>query len=122
LAKLAGKVVGLERDHALAARAVKTLRDLGIANARILEAPLSAGSPDDGPFDAILLNGSVPEAPVALLGQLKEGGRLVAVIASGPFGRAQVWRRSGATLGTTAGFDAAAQPLPGFAGVAGFVF
>jgi protein-L-isoaspartate(D-aspartate) O-methyltransferase len=122
VAKLAAKAVGLETDSALAARAAKSLHELGFANAKIVEAPLPGGAPDEGPFDAILLNGAVPDAPIALLEQLKDGGRLVAVIASGAFGRAQVWQRSGSAWGSRVDFDAAAAPLPGFARAAGFVF
>jgi protein-L-isoaspartate(D-aspartate) O-methyltransferase len=122
LAKLAARVVGLETDPALTGCAAKMLRELGLANAKIVEAPLQAGSPTEGPFDAILLNGSVPESPLALLEQLKDGGRLVAVIAAGAFGRAYVWRRTGSAMGRRAAFDAAAAPLPGFASAAGFVF
>ena len=51
--------------------------------------------PPHAPFDAILLEGAVPRVPQGLLEQLKDGGRLVAVIADGAFGRAQVWRRTG---------------------------
>jgi protein-L-isoaspartate(D-aspartate) O-methyltransferase len=122
LAKLAAKVVGVEMDASLAQRAAKTLRELGIANVKIVETPLGTGAAADGPFDAILLNGSVPDAPLALLEQLKDGGRLVGVVAAGGFGRAQVWRRSGRSVGSRVAFDAAAAPLPGFAREAGFVF
>jgi protein-L-isoaspartate(D-aspartate) O-methyltransferase len=122
VAKLAARVVGLEADGALALRATNTLRELGIANAKILEAALPTGAPGDGPFDAILLNGAVPDAPTALLEQLKDGGRLVAVLAAATFGQAHVWRRTGSVWASAVGFDAAAAPLPGFVRAAGFVF
>ena len=68
----------------------------------------------------ILLNGSVPEVPDSLLAQLKEGGRLCAIIAAGREGRP---RQGKATLfvkvdGEASGlphFDANARALPGFA-------
>ncbi len=80
------------------------------------------GSPDEAPFDAILLNGAVPEVPQALLDQLKDGGRLVAIVASSGYGRVQVWRRTGRSFGNLTAFDAAADALPGFAREPGFVF
>ena len=49
--------------------------------ATVVQGPLAAGVPDEAPFDAILLNGAVPEVPQALLDQLKDGGRLVAIVA-----------------------------------------
>ena len=115
LARLAKSVVALEADDALAARAADTLRQLRIANVMVLRGALEAGAPAQAPFDAILLEGAVPQVPQDLLEQLKDGGRLVAIIANGVFGRAQVWRRTGNVFDTRSAFDAGAEPLPGFA-------
>jgi protein-L-isoaspartate(D-aspartate) O-methyltransferase len=122
LAKIAGRVVALESDPALAERASKLLREFGLDNAKVVQGNLAAGVPDEAPFDAILLNGAVPEVPQALLEQLKDGGRLLAVVAPGSYGRAFVWLRTGPSYASRAAFDAAADPLPGFAREAGFVF
>jgi protein-L-isoaspartate(D-aspartate) O-methyltransferase len=121
LARLAKAVVAVEVDAALAARAVATLRALKVGNALVIEGPLPAGAPSHAPFDAILLEGAVPQVPQTLLDELKDGGRLVGVIADGAFGRAEVWRRSGATFDARPAFDAGAEPLPGFARRAEFV-
>jgi protein-L-isoaspartate(D-aspartate) O-methyltransferase len=122
LAKIAARVVAVECDADLAARAARTLRELGIGNALVVEAALSVGAPAGGPYDAILLNGAVPEAPDALLDQLKEGGRLVGVVANGHMGCGRVWQRSGKAFGTRSAFDAGAPLLPGFVRQGGFVF
>jgi len=114
LARLAKAVVGVEADAALAARAAANLRALGVANAIIIEGPLQAGAPAHAPFDAILLEGAVADVPQDLIGQLKSGGRLVAIVAEDSFGRAQVWRRSGKISDRSPAFDAGAPPLPGF--------
>jgi protein-L-isoaspartate(D-aspartate) O-methyltransferase len=115
LARLAKSVVALEVDAALTARAAEALRQLHIDNAQVIRGALEAGAPAQAPFDAILLEGAVPEVPHALLEQLKDGGRLVGVLAQGAFGRAQVWRRTGKTFDARPAFDAGAEPLPGFA-------
>ncbi len=115
LARLAKSVVALEVDAALAARAAEALRQLHVSNAQVMRGPLEVGAPSQTPFDAILLEGAVPEAPQALLEQLKDGGRLVGVLADGAFGRAQVWRRTGKVIDARPAFDAGAEPLPGFA-------
>ena len=115
LARLAKSVVALEADDALAARAADTLRQLRVANVMVLRGALEAGAPAQAPFDAILLEGAVPQVPQDLLEQLKDGGRLVAILANGVFGRAQVWRRTGKVFDTRSAFDAGAEPLPGFA-------
>jgi protein-L-isoaspartate(D-aspartate) O-methyltransferase len=115
LARLAKSVVALEVDEALGARAAEILRQLRVANAVVVHGPLEAGAPAQAPFDAILLEGAVPQAPQVLLDQLRDGGRLVAVIADGAFGRAEVWRRVGKAVDGRSAFDAGAEPLPGFA-------
>jgi protein-L-isoaspartate(D-aspartate) O-methyltransferase len=120
LARLAKSVVALEVDDALAARAAEALRQLRVANVMVLRGALEAGAPAQAPFDAILLEGAVPQVPKDLLEQLKDGGRLVAVIADGAFGRAQVWRRTGKACDARSAFDAGAEPLPGFARKAEF--
>lgn len=120
LARLAGKVVALEADDALAARAAETLRQLHVGNALVLRGAMEGGAPAHAPFDAILLNGAVQQVPQVLLEQLEDGGRLVAVVADGAFGRAQVWRRTGKTFDARPAFDAGAEPLPGFSRTAEF--
>jgi protein-L-isoaspartate(D-aspartate) O-methyltransferase len=122
LARLAKAVVAVEVDAALAARASQTLRQLGVGNATVMEGALEKGAASHAPFDAILLNGAVPGVPEDLLGQLRDGGRLVAVLADGAFGRAQVWRRTGNLFDPRPVFDAGAPPLPGFSRQAEFVF
>jgi len=122
LSKLAGKVVALEVDSGLAERARGILRDLGIKGATVTQGPLVAGVAAEAPFDAILLNGAVPEVPQVLLDPLKDGGRLVAIVAREGCGRVEVWRRTGRSFASRTGFDAAGDALPGFARAGGFVF
>jgi protein-L-isoaspartate(D-aspartate) O-methyltransferase len=122
LGRLASKVVALEADSDLAERASAALRKLDGAAVKVVQGPLATGVADEAPFDAILLNGAVPEVPQALLDQLKDGGRLVAIVAPNGYGRVQVWRRTGRSFGNVTAFDAAADVLPGFAREPGFVF
>jgi protein-L-isoaspartate(D-aspartate) O-methyltransferase len=127
LARLASSVTAVEAEHELAVAAREALQELGIANATVMEGALTRGVPEAGPFDVILLNGSVPEVPDSLLAQLKEGGRLCAIIAASREGRP---RQGKATLfvkvdGKASGlpnFDANARPLPGFAPSPSFTF
>lgn len=114
LARLGKRVVALESDGALATLARRALQELHAARVEVIEGPLPAGAPSKGPFDAILLNGAVPAVPQALLDQLADGGRLVAVVRDGPIGRARVWRKSGGVCDARSVFDAGAKPLPGF--------
>jgi len=114
LARLAKSVVAVEVDAALAARASDALRQLGVANALVLEGALPKGAPTHAPFDAILLEGAAPFIPEELLEQLKDGGRLASVVGDNAFGRANVWQRTGKLFDARPSFDAGAQALPGF--------
>jgi len=118
LARLGRSVIGLEPEPELAEAARGTLRDLGIANAEIVEGALARGHPEAGPYDVILLNGSVSEPPEALILQLKEGGRLAAVLSSGAGtgtqGKAYLFVKVGGEASGLPHFDAGARPLPGF--------
>jgi protein-L-isoaspartate(D-aspartate) O-methyltransferase len=122
LALLAESVVGLECEEALAEQASQTLMELGADNAAVVSGPLPEGYASEGPFDVILLNGCVPDVPKSLLKQLKEGGRLVAIIAEHEFGQATLYRNTGGRVNQRAAFDAAGPALPGFEREKEFVF
>jgi protein-L-isoaspartate(D-aspartate) O-methyltransferase len=122
LARLCLSVTALESDPALAALARKALSDLSIDNAAIVEGPLAAGHAADGPYDVIVIGGSVPEVPEGLAGQLKKGGRLVAIVGEGSFGRAMLFERSAGGWSARPAFSLAAPPIPGFEKAAEFVF
>lgn len=120
IARLAGQVVALEEDPALAKAATEALA--GIANVTVASVALKEGWPPGGPYDVILLEGSVEEVPAPLFRQLKDGGRLVCVLGAGPGAKATVYRRSGDDIGALAIFDASATLLPGFVKPREFAF
>lgn len=122
LSKLAGAVVAVEEDAALAAQAEKLLAGQGCDNAVVVCGPLAQGCPSQGPYDAIFINGAVEEAPEALLQQLKEGGRLAAVVMANGVGKAMLYLKSHGVVGRRELFDASVPPLPGFALPKKFVF
>lgn len=122
LGMMARSVVGVEENAAFAQRANAALIGLGRANAVVMTGALTAGAANQGPYDAILVNGCVIDVPDALLDQLKDGGRLAAIRADGPLGQAAIWRRHGTSFDARAAFDAGAPLLPGFERQPGFVF
>jgi protein-L-isoaspartate(D-aspartate) O-methyltransferase len=95
LAQLAAKVVAVESDPNLARLARETLAQAGGGEVEVVEAALDAGAPKQGPYDAIFIEGAVTAVPEKLLHQLKEGGRLVALIRKGSTSVANVFVRSG---------------------------
>jgi protein-L-isoaspartate(D-aspartate) O-methyltransferase len=121
LARVAGFVVGLEEDEALAKQASEALAASGVANAKVTAGPLARGSPDEGPYDAIVLQGSTEIEPTTLFGQLKDGGRLTCILGQGP-GKGMIYRMIDGEASGRAFFDAAAAALPGFVRQPTFVF
>ncbi len=122
LARLASVVVAVEEDATLAAEASNNLGGVGAENAAVIQGPLNAGYAAQAPYDVIVLEGAVEDVPAALLDQLGEGGRLVAVIAGRGIGKATLFTRTGGVIGHRQLFDAGLPALPGFAREAGFVF
>jgi protein-L-isoaspartate(D-aspartate) O-methyltransferase len=122
LARLAATVVAMEPEAALRAQAEQIMTKMGADNAVFVDGNLTAGTPLQGPFDVIFLNGAVETIPDGLLDQLAEGGRLVAVKNSDGIGKTIVSERQGVLFSTRELFDAAIPLLPGFAKSPGFVF
>jgi protein-L-isoaspartate(D-aspartate) O-methyltransferase len=115
LAQQAASVLSLEIDPALAQSSRTNLQNAGIANVEVRQADGSQGAPADGPFDVIVLSGSVPEVPQHLLNQLKMGGRLLAIVGEDPVMRASVITRNGETQWQTSEpWDTMAPRLQGF--------
>jgi protein-L-isoaspartate(D-aspartate) O-methyltransferase len=119
LAQLAGTVVALEEDAALAKAAAQLAAGDEVA---VVTGPLASGWSKAAPYAVILLDGAAEVVPPALFDQLGDGGRLVGVIGRAPIGRGTVYRRSGAHVSARAEFDAVAPLLPGFAKPPAFVF
>ena len=84
LARLAGQVVSIERHADLSASAGQKLARAGIDNVVLRVGNGALGWPDDGPYEAIVLTGSVPLIPDELRGQLADGGRLLAIVGDAP--------------------------------------
>jgi len=115
LAHKAQQVTSFEIDAGLARFASANLKRAGVTNANVVNADGAAGLAGDGPFDVIVLSGSVAEVPEALLAQLKVGGRLVGIVGFEPVMRAVLVTRTGDPgLERRVLFDTVAQRLQGF--------
>ena len=128
VAGLANEVVALESDARLADAAKANLDSLGFANVQVVVGPLEQGVKDGAGFSLIVFEGAIEVEPTALLAQLREDGRLVAIVheASDPTGQAAkaiLFERSGAQIGHRQLFSAFAAPvLTGFARAQEFAF
>lgn len=126
LSTLAASVTALETPEA-----VQDLRaglgGAGISGVAAFEGALDAGVATASPFDVILINGTVATELDALIAQLAEGGRLVAIRRAphDPTGRAAkvfCYEKRRGSVGARYLFDASAPTLPGFVPAPSFVF
>jgi len=115
LAHQAASVLSFELDATLAQQARTNLQAAGIHNVEVRQADGSQGAPSDGPFDVIMLSGSVPNVPQVLLNQVSIGGRLLAVVGEDPVMRASVITRTAdQQWQTSEPWDTLAPRLQGF--------
>ena len=115
LALKARQVISLEIHPELARRAAENLARAGIHGASVRHMNGAAGLPGEGPFDVILLSGSVAAVPPALLAQLKVGGRLGAIVGQAPAMRAvRITRMDELGYASVDLFDTVAPRLHGF--------
>jgi protein-L-isoaspartate(D-aspartate) O-methyltransferase len=122
LARIAQSVLVLENDAVLADQVGKIMVELVIPNVTVARGELASGVVSKAPFDVILFDGAVVEIPATLKAQLADGGRLVAVVRSGPVGRATLVTRVGDAFGSRVDFDIVTPFLPEFAPQPKFVF
>ncbi|GJD55415.1 protein-L-isoaspartate O-methyltransferase family protein [Methylobacterium dankookense] len=118
MAQLGARVTAVESVAPLVAEARQRLD----GTAEVVEGPIARGAPDQGPYDAILVNGRVETRPQALLDQLADEGQLVCVLGPDRAAKATVFVRAGDAFGSRPLFGASLPVLPAFAAEAGFAF
>lgn len=95
LAMLAAEVHTVEYLPELAKQAERLLKELGFDNIYVHIGDGSLGWPEFAPYDGILVAAAAPEAPKALLGQLRDGGRLVLPVGGKSMQNLEIWIRKG---------------------------
>ncbi len=115
IGRMAGTVVAVEADPALAAAATARLAGQGIANVSVREGALADGAASEAPFDKIVIEGAIERFPAALAAQLKDGGKVAAIFMEGALGVARIGHRIDGVISWRFSFNAAAPVLPGFA-------
>jgi protein-L-isoaspartate(D-aspartate) O-methyltransferase len=88
LARLARRVVSIERHETLARRAAAVLAELGLDNVHVVVGDGTEGYLPDAPYDRILVTAGAPVVPDSLTAQLADSGRLV--IPVGPAGLQEI--------------------------------
>ncbi len=122
MAHRAERVVSLEINPALVSMAQDNLRNAGVQNADVRQGDGAHNAVPDGPFDVIVLSGSVAQVPQNLLALLRDGGRLGAVVGTDPVMRFTLVRREGERFVTTSPWDTTAPRLVNFPEPSSFSF
>jgi protein-L-isoaspartate(D-aspartate) O-methyltransferase len=129
LAHRAMRVTTLECVPAMVKMARQNLARAGLNEVDVVQVSAEQGAAamapgaEPGPWDVILLSGSVADVPRALLQQLKPGGRLAAVVGHEPVMVAKVYTRTGDdAFAEREVFDTVAPRLLGFAEPPRFAF
>ncbi|WP_280191965.1 protein-L-isoaspartate O-methyltransferase family protein [Delftia sp. PS-11] len=122
LAGLAREVVTLEIVPELAEMARENLLGAGISNVEVKQADGAKAAAALGQFDVIVLSGSVAQVPEALLAQLRDGGRLGAIVGHLPMMRFTLVKKNGQQLQTVQPWDVVTARLSHFEEPSRFTF
>jgi len=90
LAARAEHVITIESRPELAAFARENLERAGVTNVTVEVGDGANGWTQRAPYDAIIVSGSLPVLPAALLKQLRVGGRLAVIVGEAPVMEAQL--------------------------------
>lgn len=124
LAGLTPNVVALESDPNLQAFTKAALAASGLP---VFAGPLNDGVASAAPFDVILVNGAVEAHLDTLFAQLRDGGRLLAILRSASpenqhMSRATLFEKNSGDISRRSLFDAAAPLLDAFRAQPVFLF
>lgn len=123
LAARAEYVISIESRPELADFARQNLARAGVANVTVEVGNGINGWAQRGPYDAIVVSGSLPVLPDVLLKQLRVGGRLVAIVGQAPVMEAQLITCSGEGICNTVNlFETVVPALDGVEVRPGFSF
>ncbi|MEM0985296.1 MAG: protein-L-isoaspartate O-methyltransferase [Pseudomonadota bacterium] len=123
LSHLCDTVIAIDDDADTVETLAGRMADLAIDSVVAVEAPITEGLPDQGPFDLIVICGMVETVPKALTDQLADGGRMAVVVAlDDALGRARIYTRAGDTVSYRDTFDARPPKLSAFDAPETFVF
>ena len=80
ISRLAETVISIEEDKELLDFSEEALKKNGIDNVVFINNEMIEGCSEQGPFNAIIIEGVIDEVPPKILNQLEHNGRLIAMI------------------------------------------
>ena len=108
----ARSVLSVEIDRRLVAFGAGNLARAGIRNVQVELGDGALGWSERAPYDVIIMSGSLPLIPDALLAQLKVGGRMAVIVGDAPVMTAQIVTRiSEGGYDTLSLFETCLKPL-----------
>ena len=119
LAQMAEAVVAVERDD-IGAEAQAILSDHSVDNVAVIEGNLALGAAQHGPYDAIMIQVGVEDVPESLTDQLKDGGRIAALVMTGALGEVRIGHKEQGRVSWKLSFNASAPVCPEFRQMATF--
>jgi protein-L-isoaspartate(D-aspartate) O-methyltransferase len=123
LAARSAKVVSVEIDPILAKFGAENLRAAGVTNVSLHVGDASRGFAAAQPYDVIVFTGSMEVIPESAIAQLKQGGKLFAVVGKAPVMHAKILRKSDKGVVTERVlFETMVAPLVNAATAPAFVF
>jgi len=125
LSQLCGTVVALEENDDLVKSAQQSWDTLSLSNIAAISGALSNGAPEYAPYDIIIFNGAINNLPANIRDQVKEGGRILAILREDDLGLAKATlfeKTDSENLSKRVLFEAGTPYLQGFAPVKEFVF
>ena len=120
LAQIVAEVVAVEEDAALLALARTALATT--PKVTVVDAPLTDGHAEGGPYDVLVVDGAIEHVPDTLVHQVKAGGRVVTGLVERGVTRLASGRKTDGGFGLAPFMDSDCVVLPGFARPQGFRF
>ena len=114
IGKFSEAVVSIEENEDMATEAEANLAVEGCLNVAVVQGSLADGAAQHAPFDVIVVQGAVEYMPEAVIAQLAEGGRIVAVFSQKGQGAVRVGYKSDGQLSWRFACNAFAPVLSGF--------
>ena len=124
LSQLCASVIAIDNRGPAVEKAQDILSQMEIGNVAVLKGKLTEGYPNEGPYDAIIIEGGVEVMPEALLTQLAPNGQCASIWRASPSaqGEASIWSRAGGQFVRRSLFNAQVPTLNEFKAKEEFAF
>ena len=114
LSNIAETVISIEEDDGLVNFSESVVLNKEIDNVVFLKKELNKGCPEHGPFNKILIEGSIESVPDHLFQQLDENGKMIAMIVNGDLSEVREFNKVGDNIGSKFLFSCEAPKLNAF--------